>query len=160
MTRKIKVEKPYNYCIRCRQYCCQVCDSFDDNGISLCSYFHNGRNCPRCPGKCPRYCHIKYFYQEEKYNKYLNEIKNLENEFNSKIKDVNEFMDKIKSIENEIKRSVCDLENNFNKSFNVFDIEIKNVINLGKNTWASIIVDELYNLKSEFENKIFQVKNY
>ena len=175
MTRKIKVEKPYNYCIRCRQYCCQVCQSFDDNGISLCTYFNNGRNCPICPGKCPRYCHIKYFYEEEKYyvtenvvlqdkkeiyNKYVNEIKNLENEFNSKIKDVNEFMDKIKSIENEIKRSVCDLENNFNKSFNVFDIEIKNVINLGKNTGASIIVDELYNLKSEFENKIFQVKNY
>ena len=98
--------------------------------------------------------------KKEIYNKYVNEIKNLENEFNSKIKDVNEFMDKIKSIENEIKRSICGLEYNFNKSFNVFDIEIKNAINLGKNTGASIIVDELYNLKSEFENKIFQVKNY
>ena len=171
------VEKPCNYCRKCSNYCCQKCSSFNQNGDSLCIHFDNNGNCPICPQKCHRSWHIKTFsrreicnvtkiFKEKKevYDKYVNEIKNLENEFNSKIKDVNEFMNKIKRSENEITKLICQLENNFynssNKYFNLLDTEIKNIINLGKNTWASIIVDELYNLKSEFENKIFQVKNY
>ena len=64
--RETKTNIPYNYCRKCEEYCCQVCRTFDENGISLCTYFNGGRNCPKCKGKCPRYYHIRTYYFIEK----------------------------------------------------------------------------------------------
>ena len=176
--RQIKVEKPYNYCLRCHTYCCQVCQTFDENGISLCTYFNGGRNCPRCPGKCPRCYHVKYFYwvekyfvtenivnekMKEEYYKFANEIKYLEKEFNSKFTEVNGFIFEIKSIQNDVKSCIYNLEgnfsNNYNKVFDSVNYEIKNYINLAKNIDISDIIGNLNNFNSEFRNITFVLKN-
>ena len=174
--KETKTNYPYNYCRNCSEYCCQVCRTFDENGISLCTYFNGGRNCPKCKGKCPRDCHIrtdyfieKYYVQEKKvdeakkryYDEYVNKIRNLENEFNLKFKDMYDFKDKIQNLKTHVESHIIKYEKIFQNSkngiSNSVQNEIKNILNVGKKFNLDISYD-LKNLSSDFNGIYFKVK--
>lgn len=46
-------------CNRCKVTCCQICTWPPNCTYSACTYFSNGRGCPKCPGGCPREAHIR-----------------------------------------------------------------------------------------------------
>lgn len=61
---KIRITKKplpnvYQMCVACQMTCCQVCVWPSSSSQSACTYFSGGRNCPICPGKCPRHLHDK-----------------------------------------------------------------------------------------------------
>ena len=57
--RTIYLDKTYQFCSNCKVMCCQICVWPPNEPYSMCSYFHDGRVCPRCPGHCSRYSHVR-----------------------------------------------------------------------------------------------------
>ena len=67
--RTVKLNDTYQFCNNCKQMCCQDCKWPDNEPYSMCSFFDpNSSNyhpggCPKCPGHCDRYAHVR----EKKY---------------------------------------------------------------------------------------------
>lgn len=51
-------ETAYQWCTTCNQLCCQICEWPVGPVLSPCTYFHNGKGCPKCRG-CPRESHVR-----------------------------------------------------------------------------------------------------
>ena len=73
--RTVKLNNTYQFCSICKQMCCQVCTWPQNEPYSMCSYFdpnschYNKGGCPRCPGHCDRYSHVRaneYIVYDEK----------------------------------------------------------------------------------------------
>ena len=73
--RTVKLNDAYQYCINCNQMCCQYCKWPDNEPYSMCSFFdpnssnYHPEGCPKCPGHCNRYSHVKskqYIAYDEK----------------------------------------------------------------------------------------------
>ena len=73
--RTVKLNDAYQYCINCNQMCCQDCKWPDNEPYSMCSFFdpnssnYHPEGCPKCPGHCDRYSHVKtkqYIVYDEK----------------------------------------------------------------------------------------------
>jgi len=73
--RTVKLNDAYQYCINCNQMCCQYCKWPDNEPYSMCSFFdpnssnYHPEGCPKCPGHCNRYSHVKtkqYIVYDEK----------------------------------------------------------------------------------------------
>ena len=73
--RTVKLNDAYQYCINCNQMCCQDCKWPDNEPYSMCSFFdpnssnYHPEGCPKCPGHCNRYSHVKtkqYIVYDEK----------------------------------------------------------------------------------------------
>jgi hypothetical protein len=75
VSRTVKLNDAYQYCINCNQMCCQDCKWPDNEPYSMCSFFdpnssnYHPEGCPKCPGHCDRYSHVKtkqYIVYDEK----------------------------------------------------------------------------------------------
>ena len=75
VSRTVKLNDAYQYCINCNQMCCQYCKWPDNEPYSMCSFFdpnssnYHPEGCPKCPGHCNRYSHVKtkqYIVYDEK----------------------------------------------------------------------------------------------
>jgi len=75
VSRTVKLNDAYQYCINCNQMCCQDCKWPDNEPYSMCSFFdpnssnYHPEGCPKCPGHCNRYSHVKtkqYIVYDEK----------------------------------------------------------------------------------------------
>jgi hypothetical protein len=67
--RTVYLNNNYQFCDNCKQICCQVCKWPQNEPYSMCTYFNDGRGCPKCPGQCNRYSHSKtnkYIEYDEK----------------------------------------------------------------------------------------------
>ena len=51
--------KVYQLCSVCQVTCCQSCVWPANATESQCSYFRDGRSCPKCPGRCPKSVHVR-----------------------------------------------------------------------------------------------------
>ena len=51
--------KVYQLCSVCQVTCCQKCEWPPNATQSQCTYFYFGRNCPMCPGRCPKSAHVR-----------------------------------------------------------------------------------------------------
>ena len=49
----------YQFCGNCKVMCCQICKWPANEPYSQCSYFSGGSGCPKFPGKCDRYAHVR-----------------------------------------------------------------------------------------------------
>ena len=82
--RTVKLNDAYQYCINCNQMCCQYCKWPDNEPYSMCSFFdpnssnYHPEGCPKCPGHCNRYSHVKskqYIAYDEKEQEVIIEAK-------------------------------------------------------------------------------------
>ena len=83
--RTVKLNDAYQYCINCNQMCCQYCKWPDNEPYSMCSFFdpnssnYHPEGCPKCPGHCNRYSHVKtkeyIVYDEKEEEVIINAIK-------------------------------------------------------------------------------------
>ena len=73
--RTVRLDNTYQFCCNCKQMCCQVCTWPQNEPYSKCSYFdsnschYNKGGCPRCPGHCDKYSHVRaneYIVYDEK----------------------------------------------------------------------------------------------
>lgn len=73
--RKVTLDKTYQFCDNCKVMCCQYCEWPPNATYSMCTYFeptschYNKGGCPRCPGHCDKYAHVRakeYFVYDEK----------------------------------------------------------------------------------------------
>lgn len=52
----------YQMCQKCQETCCQICVWPAGAVMSQCTFFNNGRNCPKCRGGCPKEDHVRADY--------------------------------------------------------------------------------------------------
>ena len=56
-----ELDKTYQMCKKCNVTCCQYCVWPNDSIESRCTYFHDGKGCPKC-AKCPKSDHVRATY--------------------------------------------------------------------------------------------------
>ena len=52
-------KKKHQFCGNCKVMCCRICKWPANEPYSQCSYFSGGSGCPKFPGKCDRYAHVR-----------------------------------------------------------------------------------------------------
>ena len=86
----------------------------------------------------------------EKYNEYINKIKNCENEFELKVKDIDSFKCSIKNKEEEIKKIISEFKGNLFSFKNYINSSENEIIDLGKNLNISYLIRDFNNMINEF----------
>ena len=87
----------YQLCQDCQTTCCQICKWPAGNLESICTYFNDGNNCPKCAGKCPKSVNIRHnkLVVKETYFEAVT-IKCKKDEFDKGQKNFNFFKDLLK----------------------------------------------------------------
>ena len=167
--RYISLPHYINFCINCKVYCCSICEWPENVPYCTCVYFNGGRKCPKCPGNCPRECHIRIdkkeekYYEKEKiihqckydeYNKYINKIQNCENDFTLKIKEIDSLKHSIQNKEKEVKNIISEFKKNIFPYRNNFNSSEYEIINLVK----KLNIEDLINDFERLNKNFFDVK--
>lgn len=88
----------------------------------------------------------------EKYNEYINKIKNCEKEFTSKINEIDSFKSSIIKKEEEIRNIISEFKNNIlSYKYNLNSSEYE-IVNLGKNLNCSDFISKFNNIINEFNS--------
>ena len=88
----------------------------------------------------------------EKYNEYINKIKNCEKEFTSQINEIDSFKSSIIKKEEEIRNIISEFKNNILSYKYYLNSSEYEIVNLGKNLNCSDFISKFNNIINEFNS--------